>query len=293
MEKVRTFLHQGTIGDCWASLPAMNEFYRKKKIRIVLYLQSGVPAFYYENATHPTMGEDGKTNVMLNDTVIKMMIPLFKEQECIADCRIWNNEPININLGRIRETFVNMPNHSLSKWYFYVFPDLACDLSKQWLTVPDSDKDLAKNKIIVTRSERYLNPNINYSFLKKYEKDILFVGTELEYYIFKIRYGLNIERWVINNFLELAQGIKQCKFHITNQTQAAQISEGQKTPRIVELCKMAPNVDFVGGNGFEFYSQEACEYYVSLLNGDTPKTRFNGLAMASEIKNIPEKSGIK
>jgi hypothetical protein len=279
MSNTTSFAHQGSIGDTIASIPAMQEYYRKTGKKVVLYLESGVAAFYYQGAVHPTVAADGKTNVMLNDAGINMLIPLFKSQEWCEDCKIWNKEPIHINLGKIRETFVNMPNHSLSKWYFYVYPDLACDLSKQWITVPDSDKDLAKNKIIVTRTERYLNPAINYFFLKKYEKDILFCGTDLEYAIFNLRYNISVGRLLINNFLELAQAIKQCKFHITNQTQAAQISEGQKTPRIVELCSFAPNVDFIGENAFEFYAQEALEYYVDYLwkLSETPKTQTNGL----------------
>lgn len=221
---------------------------------------------------------------MLNEDMINMMIPLFKAQECIADCKIWNNEPIQINLNEMRQTFVNMPNGCISRWQFYTWPDLACDLSEIWLTVPDTNIDYAKGKIIVTRSERYLNQTINYLFLKNYEKDILFVGTELEYQIFKLRYKLNIERLEIKNFLELAQALKQCKFHISNQTQAFQLSQGLKIPRIVELCSFAPNVIPYGKNAFDFYAQEALEYYVSVLNGETPKTQFNGLPVVPEIK---------
>ncbi len=208
--------------------------------------------------------------------MIEMMIPLLKAQESIADAKVWNNELININLNAMRDTFVNMPNGCISRWQFYTWPDLACDLSKVWLTVPNTKTDFAKGKIIVTRSERYLNPQVNYKFLKKYEKDILFVGTELEFQIFKLRYNLKIKRLKVKDFLELAQALKQCKFHLSNQTQAFQISQGLKIPRIVELCSFAPNVIPYGENAYDFYAQEAAEYYVSLLNGDTPKTLYSG-----------------
>jgi len=168
-EPVTSFLHQGSLGDTVASLPAIREYYKKYGKKAILYLQDGVKAVYYQNAVHPTMGDDGITNVMLNKDGINMMAPLFKEQEYIADCKIWNNEPIHINLGMIRETNVGMPNLCLSRWYFQCLPDLACDLSETWLNVPNTEKDFAKEKIIVTRTERYLNPNINYKFLKKYE----------------------------------------------------------------------------------------------------------------------------
>lgn len=278
-----SFLHNGTIGDVIASIPALKEYYKKTGKKIILYLVNGQKAEYYENATHPTTNSDG-TMVMLNESMINMMIPLFKSQECFDDVKMWNKEPVHVDLNAIRETFVNMPNGCISRWYFYVFPDLACDLSRQWLTIPDSEKDLAKGKIIVTRTERYLNPNINYKFLKKYEKDILFTGTELEYVIFKTRYGLDIERLIVKDFLELAQAIKQSKFHISNQTMAFQISQGLKHPRLVELCNFAPNVIPYGENCFDFYSQDAIEYYVSILNGETPKIPTKGFPMFPELK---------
>ncbi len=280
MTEPTSFLHQGSIGDCWASIPAMKEYHTKTGKKVLLYLANGVKAFYYEGASHPTMAEDGATNVMLNETMINMMIPLFKAQEFIEDCRIWTNQPVKVNLGKIRETFVNMPNGDLRMWYVIVYPDLACDFTKQYITVPDTEKDLAKSKIIISRTERYLNPAINYSFLKKYTDDFVFVGTDLEYAIFTIRYKLNIPRLIINDFLELAQALKQSKGLVANQTQIFQIAEGLKIPRVVELCKFAPNVIPMGEKAFYFYAQEALEYYVSILKGETPKTQTNGFLNA-------------
>jgi hypothetical protein len=174
-------------------------------------------------------------------------------------------------LCAFRDTYVGMPSFSINRWYFYVFPDLACDLSNVWLSVPDAEKDFAKGKIMITRSERYLNPTINYSFLKPYEDDLIFCGTMREYNVFCMTYDLNIKKLTINNFLELAQAIKQCKFHITNQTQAFQLSEGQKTPRILELCGAAPNCIPIGEKAYDFFAQEGLECYFHELNGTSQK----------------------
>lgn len=278
MKEFNTFLHKGSIGDVWAAVPAMKQFHKNTGKKVMLYLASETRVVYYEGAVHPTVNDKGE-QVMLNDGVINMIIPLMKEQECIYDCKIWNEEPIDVDLNKMRDTFVNMPNGCISRWQFYTWPDMACDLSKVWLTAPDSETDLAKGKIIVTRTERYLNPQASYFFLKPYEKDLLFCGTELEYQIFKLRFNLDIKRLVINNFLELAQALKQCRFHISNQTQAFQISQGLKIPRIVELCSFAPNVIPYGENAFDFYGQPALEYYVNYLwkLSETPKTQTNGL----------------
>lgn len=264
MEIKNTFLHSGNSGDIIASLPAVREFYRKTGIKPILYLRKGVKAFYYEGAVHPIKNEDGEA-VMLNDAMIKMLIPLLKAQPFFEDVKEWTDEEIGCDLDNIRETNVGMPGLSINRWYFYVYPDLACDLTKQWLEVPDSEKDLANGKIVITRTERYTNPNIDYSFLKPYEDELVFSGTMREYNIFCMTYDLNIKKLTVDNFLTLAQAIKQSRFHVTNQTMANQISTGLLHPCILEVCTFAPNCIIFGEDRYDFMAQPALEYYFDLL----------------------------
>ncbi len=260
------FAHFGNTGDVICSLPALREFYNKFKVKPILYLVINHPAVYYEGCIHPIKDENGK-HVSLNEAMANFLIPLIKEQEYIEDCKIYVDEEIDANLSFIRDTNVNCPYGDLRRWYFYVFPNLACDLSKQYIHVPDSEKDLAKGRIIVCRTERYLNEKRSYSFLKEHEDKLLFAGTTMEHIIFCNQFNLKIEHFLPENFLELAQAIKQAKFLLSNQTMIAQIAEGLKTPRIVELCHFAPNVIPVGENAFDFYSQVSLEYYFNYLNG--------------------------
>jgi hypothetical protein len=259
------FLHSGNTGDVLASLPAIREYYRKTGVKPVLYLRKGVDAFYYEGATHPVKDDTTGKPVMLNQAIIDMLIPLLKEQDFLLDIRTWDGEDIGIDLGQIRETNVGMPGMSINRWYFYVYPDLACDLTKEWITVPDSEKNLAKNKIIITRTERYNNTFIDYSFLKPFEDELIFSGTMREYNNFCMQFDLNIKKLTVTNFLDIAQAIKQSRFHISNQTMAFQISEGLKHPRLLELCDFAPNVIVFGENVYDYFAQQALEYYFDLL----------------------------
>lgn len=259
------FLHSGTIGDVWAAIPAINQYYKITGKKAILYLEKDHVATYYEGATHPTKS-DGKM-VMLNEAMINMMIPLLNEQECIQCTKIWEQEEIHIDLNLFRTTFVNLPWGCINRWQFYTYPDLACDLSGIWMTVPETDKDFARGKIIITRSERYLNHAADYSFLKPYEDDIIFCGTMREYNIFTMTHDLNIRKLTITNFLELAQAIKQSRFHISNQTMAYQISQGIKKPRILEVCSFAQNVIPIGENAYDFFHQQGLEYYFHKLNG--------------------------
>lgn len=269
---VSSFLHDGTIGDIWASLAAVREYYKKEGKKPTLYLTNGQAAIYYEGATHPTKNAQG-INVMLNEEMINMMLPLLKVQPYLEDAKIHDNEPIGIDLNLIRHTFINMPNGMLSRWYFYVFWDLACNLSEEYIFVPDTDKDFAKGKIIVARTERYQNTTISYSFLKEYESSLVFAGTRKEYNLFCLNFDLDIPKLEIKDFLELAQALKQSKGLISNQTQIFQLAEGMKTPRIVELCQFAPNVVPIGDNAYDFYAQGALELYFHLLNGTEQEYR--------------------
>lgn len=269
MKKIKNFSHTGNIGDVWASIPSLREFYRQTGRKANLYLEKDTPATYYEGAVHPTKSEEGH-NVALNQKMIDMMIPLLQAQECIEEVKVWEEEHIDVYLAAFRDTYVGLPNFSINRWYFYIYPDFSCDLSDIWLNVPDADKDCAKGKIMITRSERYTNPNIDYSFLRPYEDDLVFCGTMREYNVFCMNYDLNIRKLTITNFLELAQAIKQCRFHITNQTQAFQLSEGQKIPRILELCGFAANCIPIGKDAYDFHAQPGLEYYFHKLYGDLP-----------------------
>jgi hypothetical protein len=213
---------------------------------------------------------------MLNQKMIDMMIPLYKAQEFINEVYSVDfseyedyKDKIQFHLEWFRENQIGLPHFSINRWYFYVFPDLTCDLSQIWLDVPHTEKDLAVNRIIVTRSERYTNPAIDYSFLKPYEDDIVFCGTMREYNNFCMSYDLNIRKLNIDNFLELAQAINQCRFHITNQTQAFQLSDGLKVPRILELCTFAANCIPIGEHAYDFHNQLGLEYAFHALNGTT------------------------
>lgn len=260
------FSHTGSIGDCLAAIPAMRQYYRLTGKKIILYLISGVRAVYYEGATHPTVNEKNEM-VMLNSKAIEMMKPLFMAQDFIEDV-IETTEDITgaIRLHQFRETYTGLPAFSINRWYFYAFPDLTCDLSGVWMTIPGTDKDFAKGKIIITRTERYQN-GADYSFLKPYEDDLIFSGTTREWNQFCMAFDLNVKKLTVTSFLDIAQAIKQSRFHITNQTMAFQISEALKHPRILELCSFAPNCIPIGENAYDFHRQPGLEYAFHKLNG--------------------------
>ena len=273
------------IGDIIASMIAMKKYYEVTGKKVIYCQQLNVPAFYYEGAVHPTLDGSGK-QVMVNEKMFEMIKPLLLSQGYVHDVEIYNGQPINIDLDVIRKkVFVNMPNQSILQWIFMAYPDVSADISKAWIDIGEVDTSSCylfynelitnpvplseinlKNYVIVNFTERYRNHLLDYFFLKEHMDKIIFSGTENEYNIFCDKWKLQIPRLHIDNFLQLAYILKQCKFLLSNQSFQWNLAEAMKIPRILELCEFAPNCQaFVGENSFGYYHQQALKYFFNKL----------------------------
>lgn len=255
-------------GDCLASLPALKQYAQDNNRQIILYLWLNRGAYYFEGAVHPTKNAQGQ-NVTMNEEVFTAIRPLLLQQPFIKDVLPWRGEPYSFAFDKHLEKNIDKWNINISRLYFYIFPDISTDLSVPWLTVPDSERDLAKGKIIITRTERYNNPMVSYHFLKPHQNQILFCGLKQERDKFCVDFDLNIEWLRTDTFLEFAQAVKQCQFYISNQTSGYQLAEGQKVRRILEVCPGCPNVMPFGPNGYDFLYQLGLEYYFHKLLKET------------------------
>lgn len=283
MNKTINVKHFANIGDIIASLPSLKTLYQKTKKKIVFCQQLDVPANYYEGAVHPTLDGNNKM-VMVNQKMYDMIRPLLLAQEYIADVQVYNGQPINVDLDVIRkERFVNIPHQAIQQWLFLAFPDLATDITKSWIETGDVDISQCylfdpafvteprpienlSDKIIVNFTERYRNLILDYFFLKDYQDKIIFAGTELEYLTFTKKWGLQVPRLFVNNFLELAYIIKQAKFLLSNQSFIWNLAEAMKTPRSLELCEYAPNCQaFIGEHSYGYLNQQGARYYFETL----------------------------
>jgi len=262
--ETENFKFSGNVGDIISLIPAWNKFWVNSGKKINLFLWLDRQAHYYQGASHPVTDPYG-IQCMLNRRMFDLVKPLLLQQPCINEVNIFQGEECKADFDRLYETHVNKPYGSINRWAFYVFPDLSCDVSGRWLTVPDSEEDLARGKIIITRTERYHNQLTHYFFLREYQEHLLFAGLEYEHEIFCKEFNLEMPFLKTNDFLILSQAIKQCRFFMSNQTAAFQIAEGLKVPRILELCSAFPNVVPIGEDAYDFYSQKSLEYYFNLL----------------------------
>lgn len=268
MEKFKDFItvkHLANSGDIIAVMAGLKSISEKLGKKIIFYQWLNVHAQYYQGANHPILDDNGKM-VCMNKFTFEMMKPLMLSQDYIEDFREWKGEKVMVDLDVIRnKLFVNMPFGMIQSWIMFAYSDMACDLSKNWVDIKPLKK--YKNKIIINFTERYRNTMISYFFLKDYEKDIVFTGTEHEHKSFCSMWGIDVPRITLTNFYQLAQYLKGCRFFMGNQSMGWNLANAMGVPRIIEMCQFAPNCQpFVGEHNYGFYHQDALEFYFKELN---------------------------
>lgn len=292
LKKTVNVRHYCNIGDIIASLPGLKKYHEITGNKLIYCQQLNVKATYYPGALHPIL-KDGQ-QVMTNEDIWKMIVPLLKSQDYIADAQVYNGQKMGFSEDRskifgidftvIRQhIFVNMPYMAIQTWLFMAFPDIAADISKAWITLPEKVNitgcklkygkilkkinipDL-KNKVLVNFTERYRNQHIDYFFLKNYQNDLIFTGTEKEHELFCKRWELDIPLLIVKDFLQLSYLIKNSKFLLSNQSFCWNVAEAIKTPRLLELCAGAPNCQpFIGEDNYGYLNQVGLVYYFEIL----------------------------
>lgn len=268
--------HSVNLGDIIACLAAVKKYWEVTGRKAIFYQTINQPAQYYPGAIHPTVDEQG-TNVCVNDSMYAMIKPLVESQPYISKMEKYTGQQYDLDFDVIRgKTFVNLPHGSIQSWIMYAFPDLACDISKQWMEVPGDCPDYIKEQVygkaVLNFTERYRNSLMDYFFLKSYSPELIFAGTEREHWIFCTKWNLDVPLLKVNNFLDYAHAIKNSRFLLSNQSLGWNIAEAIKHPRVLEVCQYAQNnLPFYGEHSYGFYHQVGLEYYVKKMMNVFPK----------------------
>jgi hypothetical protein len=253
-------------GDLMSMLPGIKKLCEDKNKRAIIYQRLDVAGIGYEGAIHPFKNEIGD-EVMMNEYMLNMLKPLLESQDYIEKFETYTGQEYDIDLDKVRmQVFTNQPLGSINRWIFYVYPQMTCDLSESWIKKEELPHYLAlfefSDKLIINFTFRYRNTIIDYNFLKKYQDKVVFVGLKEEKDFFCKQWGLEIDHIETNNFRELAALFATAKGFLGNQSFCYQLAEGLKIPRILELSPVIPNVVPTGENAYDFYHQQAVEYYV-------------------------------
>lgn len=257
------FKSSSPAGDLLSLMPSFRESYRKTGIKCTIYQALNIVGDGYPGVKQPFTNERGES-VMMGNQTFENLKPLLLSQEYILEVSEYLGQSIEYDLDEIRfKTFTNQDKGSMHRCLWYIFPEMACNLSEIWLDIPSSD--LYKDKVIINFTPRFRNNWINYFFLNYYSDKILFAGLEKERDDFCKKWGIDIPLLETKDFYELAIAINSCKFFMSNQTSFWQISEGLGKSRILETCPILPHVIPFTPNGYDFYHQAQLEFYFKKL----------------------------
>jgi len=264
MSEYITIKHSYNAGDLIALMAGAKKLHEKFGKKVIIYQVLDFPAFYYNGAISPVMDDKGY-QVCMNADMFERLKPLVEFQPYIKSFLVYKGEEVNFNVDLTRDSrMIPMPAGLLHHYAFSVFPEMSCDLSKQWIFTPDEDVEPI-DKFIINRTQRYTNAYINYYFLKKHQSDFIFFGHETEKDIFCKSFDLDLSTIKTRNFLQLALIMKCFKGGIYNQSFLWHLADAMKLPRVLELCTQFPNTFPTGANGYAFYNQKALEYFAQKL----------------------------
>lgn len=253
-------------GDMLTLLPSIRQVYRLTGKKAIIYQALNVVAEGHPSIPQPFTNKNGQS-IMMGSQTFQKIIPLLKNQSYIEGVTEYTGQPVDYDLDEIRfKTFTNQAVGSLHRVTFYVFPEMACDLSEKYIELDSDKKDVTFfDKIIINFTPRFRNPWVNYFFLKEHQHRLIFAGLEKERDDFCKLWGLDIFHHEFQDFYELAKAIYSCKLFLSNQTSFFQIAEGLKTKRLLETCPQLAHVIPMGANGFDYYHQPALELYFNKL----------------------------
>lgn len=259
--------HSFNSGDLITLLPGLQHLHKTKGIKFIIYQRLDFEAFYYQGAVSPIKNKEG-VQVCMNRDMFDRLKPLIEEQAYIERMEVWQGQQFDWDIDLSRDSkSIPMPAGHIHQWPVSLIPELACDLSKQWIFTEEFPDDYFSysGKVVVNKTARYNNPYISYFFMKKYEDQLLFAGTEDEYNQFCDEFNLNIEYLRTYDFLHLANILTFCKAFVGCQSFLWHLSDAMKMPRLLELCPSFPNTFITGANGYQAYHQNSFEFYFEQL----------------------------
>ena len=159
---------------------------------------------------------------------------VIMSQEYIEDFKIYNNEPIEIDLVDWRF------NHNLSSqnWYNTYKQTYNVEWGKrQWIDAPYDEK--WKDKIVINTTNYRWACNIEFKKLKQlYPNDLVFISSDKgQHDFFENTTGIRIEYYNIVTFLELVTIIGSCKLFAGSLSAPLAIANALHKDRICGLSQ--------------------------------------------------------
>lgn len=260
-----TYKTSSPSGDLISFTSGFKKMYEETGKKAIVYQRIGMQGISYSESIPAFSNDEGEPICMPNN-MFQMLRPLLLSQEYIQDYVEWKGEQVDFDMDLIRqERFTNQPKGSLNRFFNYVFPQMASDLSKPYIIIDKETNNRCQGKVLVNITQRHRNYYVTYFFLKEFQDYLVFTGLEKERDVFCKTWGLDIPLLKVDNFLDLTNCLKGCRFLLANASMVFQIAEAIKIPRILEIFPMMPNVIPVGADAYDAYHPDAIQYYFHKL----------------------------
>lgn len=247
------FKHSGNSGDIIYSLNAIRKVCDDRDTQAVIYIHlDQICKTAFKN--HP-LG-----NKMMNEYMFKMLRPLLLSCDFIVDVMVYNGQKIDYDLDKFRTIGFNFGSGDIKRWYTYVFPEMTFDIEGPLFTSNKPKEDY----LLINRTNRYQNGQIDYSILNDYSLKQLFAGTKDEFEVMKKTLP-RLEHLKVNDFNELKDYISASKVFIGNQSMCFAIAEQLQTERILEVYFGCPNVIPAGGDFYDVFNQNGFKHALKNL----------------------------
>jgi hypothetical protein len=247
------FKHSGNAGDIIYSLNAIRKACQDNDTQAIYYIHLN-QTLTYHFTNHP-LG-----NVMMNEYMYKMLKPLLLSCDFIADVMRYDGQKIDYDLDKFRNIGLNLRGGDIKKWYYYAYPELTFDIEGPIFSSERYKEDF----LLINRTNRYQNGQIDYSYLNDYNIKQMFAGTKDEYEVMKKTLP-KLEYLKVNNFLEIKDWIASSKVFIGNQSMCFAIAEQLQTERILEVYFGCPNVIPAGGEFYDVFNQNGFKHAIKKL----------------------------
>lgn len=220
------FNHTGNLGDLLYSFYFISELKEYAHEKIWLHLQTNVEFKYAQKHPNGSVGFT-KTNV-------ESFLPLLKKQILFDKITYGDEIPKHdkiIDLSLIRKMPINFQAGNIVQWYYNLCNVHLSQIFSKPLLFVEPDFSL-KDKIILMKTTRYENEFLDYKVLKKYDKNLIFIGMKNEHEEFNQRF-FKVEYFKVDDALHFAKLLQGAKGIISNANGFYAIAELMKVPRIL------------------------------------------------------------
>lgn len=249
MAEVKSFCHNGALGDVVYSLPAIitqggGDIYIKKilhePLKLFLELQPCI------SNIHSLAGRHRHFAHREGDTVHPRRCPEL------------------INLDKYRgiewKHYLKKEHQHLAKCHLDIFK-AEFNLTKQWIF---NIEPKVTTPIVVNRSTHYHDKEeIDWKLLEPYKDLVTLLGFRRQFRHFEFHAGFQ-PKWIkCENILEIAQVIQGAKLFIGNQSLGFALAEGLKKPRVLEVYHTRPNCNPHGKDGYMYLTNKLIKKYIT------------------------------